>query len=264
MMEKGSRNRPDLNLSQGDFLSREAGPLQPKVKGVVDLVFLIDISGSMGPCIDALKANIAKFIDVLTGKDANNSNPVKDWRAKIVGYRDVNHDRGAWLEDNLFVSDVGSLKAQLIAMRADGGGDEPESLLDALFKIANMGSSDQDAKSPEPDKWRYIYSAKRVMILFTDASFHPRMSIPEAKGGGITDVGNKLNEQKIQVEAFTPKMACYDDLSIISCLNINDINPDGGDPVSAMAAFTSDVAKFKAVLETLAKTVSKPLPTPAL
>jgi hypothetical protein len=32
-----------------------------KVKGIVDIVFLLDATGSMQPCIDAVKNNIAAF-----------------------------------------------------------------------------------------------------------------------------------------------------------------------------------------------------------
>ena len=39
---------------------------QSKAKGVVDIVFLLDATGSMGPCIAALKTNIGLFIDSLT------------------------------------------------------------------------------------------------------------------------------------------------------------------------------------------------------
>src|SRR4029450_9499880 len=39
---------------------------RPKTKGVADIVFLVDISGSMSPCIDALRRNIEAFIDSLS------------------------------------------------------------------------------------------------------------------------------------------------------------------------------------------------------
>ena len=50
-----------------------AAPAQPppvpqarsKTKGVADIVFVVDISGSMSPCIDALRRNIETFIDSL-------------------------------------------------------------------------------------------------------------------------------------------------------------------------------------------------------
>jgi len=47
-----------------------------KTKGVADLVFLVDVSGRMATCIDALRRNIEAFIDSLSHGDANNAAPV--------------------------------------------------------------------------------------------------------------------------------------------------------------------------------------------
>lgn len=57
-------------------------------KGVADLVFLANVSGSMATCIDAQRSNIEAFIDSLSRSDANNAARVRDWRAKVMGYRD--------------------------------------------------------------------------------------------------------------------------------------------------------------------------------
>ncbi|MEI6053385.1 MAG: hypothetical protein WCQ44_11830, partial [Opitutaceae bacterium] len=62
--------------------------VQTKVKGVVDLVMLLDCSGSMQDCIDAIKNSIASFVQQLALTDANGGSPVKEWRMKICGYRD--------------------------------------------------------------------------------------------------------------------------------------------------------------------------------
>ena len=147
-----------------------------KTKGVVDIVFLIDATGSMTSCIDALKRNIEMFIDRLTATDANNTCIVQDWRAKVVGYRDFEADDKPF-EDNAFVRDAAVLKSQLDALGPAGGGDEPESLLDALFKVTTMGSTGKDAPE-DANKWRYRSSAARVVIIFTDASYKDRMVIP--------------------------------------------------------------------------------------
>jgi hypothetical protein len=37
-----------------------------KTKGVADIVFVVDVSGSMATCIDALRANIEAFVDSLS------------------------------------------------------------------------------------------------------------------------------------------------------------------------------------------------------
>src|SRR6187402_482216 len=127
-----------------------------KTKGVADLVFVVDVTGSMAPCIDALRKNIEAFIDSLSQGDGQNVAPVRDWRGKVVGYRDIESAESEglqWFEDNPFVRDVAALKAQLGALKASGGGDEPESLLDTLFKVASMPAVAKGAQSEDPTKW---------------------------------------------------------------------------------------------------------------
>src|SRR5687768_2501635 len=174
------------DVANGPVDVASAPPVAPRArtKGVADIVFLIDVSGSMTPIIDALRKNIETFIDSLSHGDANNAAPVKDWRGKVMGYRDIEHATAEglqWLEDNPFVRDAVALKAQLANLRAAGGGDEPESLLDALYKVATMEATPKGAQGEEPNKWRYRSDAARVVIVFTDASFKETLSIPEAK-----------------------------------------------------------------------------------
>ena len=92
---------------------------QTKTRGVADIVFLIDVSGSMAPAIDALKANIGTFVESLSKGEGNNISPVRDWRAKAVGYRDFEHDPQAFI-DNPFVSDVEALRGQLAGLHGRG------------------------------------------------------------------------------------------------------------------------------------------------
>ena len=89
----------------------------------------------MEPMIDALRKKINAFVDSLRSGDANNAPPMRDWRGKVVGYRDIlvaESEGKEWLEDHPFVRDTAALQAQLAGLRARGGDDEPESLLNAL------------------------------------------------------------------------------------------------------------------------------------
>jgi hypothetical protein len=216
-----------------------------KAKGIVDIVFLVDATGSMQPCIDALKANISTFIDTLTSKGPNNDNPVKHWRAKAVGYRDAIHDK-EWFLDNPFVEDAGVLKSQLNSIVAEGGGDEPESLLDALHKVATMPATEKGAE-PEARSWRYRSSAARVVVAFTDASYHAVMTEP--KGGTFQDLVNVMTSHRIILSLFAPEMSCHGELGSIDKAEYHSI-PDN------LAEFTNDQANFKATMEMLAKSVS--------
>lgn len=239
---------------------------EPKSRGVVDIVFLVDITGSMEPCISALKNNISQFIHSLTTRDANNSCPVSDWRARVVGYRDFVCDEIPFV-DNPFVREPAELTAQLSGLHADGGGDEPESLLDALYKVVEIGQTEKGAQSEDPRLWRYRSSAARVVIVFTDASFHPTMAIPEARGGGITDLFNSLTANRICLSIFAPDMPCYDELSQVDkseyeAIPFDSTDPEG--PQKALAQYTSNRVNFANTLKQLAASVSKSAATPEL
>lgn len=237
-----------------------------KVKGVVDIVFLIDVTGSMEPCITALTQNIGTFIDYLTSTDPNNQCPVKNWRAKAVGYRDFEDRSIEPFVDNPFVEqDATALKAQLALLRADGGGDEPESLLEALYKVANMEQTDKDANTSDPYKWRYRSDAARVVIVFTDATFKEPMVEPA--GGTIEDVKHVCHANRIILSLFAPDMECHDRLSEIDKSEYEAIPYDKSDndgAVQALKDYTTDQANFKRTLEQLAKSVSKSAETVTL
>ncbi len=238
-----------------------------KTKGVADIVFLVDVSGSMQPILDALVRNIEVFVDSLSRGDANNAAPVRDWRGKVVGYRDFDAAPGEglpWIEDHPFVRDAVALKAQLATLRAQGGGDEPESLLDALYTVATMEAAPKGAQSEEPTKWRYRSEAARVVVVFTDASFKETLQIPQAKGGSLQDVANVVMANRIILSLFAPNFEGYDRLSQIDKSEWEVVEYEGLSPQEALQKYTADAANFRTTLKQLAASVSKSAETVAL
>ena len=238
-----------------------------RTKGVADVVFLIDVSGSMSPIIDALRKNIEAFVDSLSTGDSNNAPAVRDWRGKVIGYRDIEAAQTEgleWLEDHPFVRDTAALKAQLASLRAQGGGDEPESLLDALYTVATMEASAKGAQSEDADKWRYRSDAARVVVVFTDASFKETMSIPEAKGGALQDVANVVMANRIILSLFAPNFEGYDRLSQIDKSEWEVVEYDGLNAQEALQKFTADPTNFRTTLKQLAASVSRSAETVAL
>lgn len=238
-----------------------------KTKGVADIVFVVDISGSMAPCIDALRRNIEGFVDALSQGDANNAAPVKDWRGRVVGYRDFEAAASEglpWLVDHPFVRSTDALKAQLSTLQAAGGGDEPESLLDVLYKVASMEASSKGSQTIEPLKWRYRSDAARVVIVFTDASFKETMGIPEAKGGTLQDVANVVMANRIILSLFAPNFEGYDRLSQIDKSEWEVVEFEGLTAPEALQKFTSDPVNFRTTLKQLAASVSRSAETVAL
>jgi hypothetical protein len=187
---------------------------------VVDIVMLMDLSESMQRCIDAVKNNVSVFVSRLEARDENNKSPATDWRIKVCGYRNHQATPGTtdenWFVDNPFVTDVASVEAQIAgpSMRASGGGDEPPSLLDALFKIAKTEQSGMQDEL-DPLKWRASGLADRVTVFFTGATFKSPMTVPEASGGGVVDVILALMGAKIILCGFCPEWEGYEVLASV-------------------------------------------------
>ena len=123
-----------------------------KVKGVADVVFLFDCTGSMDPYIDNVKNNVASLI-----KGFNATANVKlDWRVRAMGFKDFFVDKDCLINDFLFTDDADEFaNNQLARLRADGGGDEKESALDAIWYALKRSD------------WRP--RCTKVIVLFTDA-----------------------------------------------------------------------------------------------
>lgn len=249
--------RRNTRLDMSDTEKPEGAP---KVRGVVDICFLVDATGSMQPCIDAIKANIRKFVEKLTTPDANGGVELADWRACICGYRDYDYEPKHGKEKlvlNNFTRDVSELVKQLEELHAEGGGDEPESLLDALYDVINRGKTDR-GEDPKPEKWRYASSAARCIIVLTDASFHETMTV--VPGAGLDDIINLIQQERIRLSLFAPEMTCHYQLSeadkcVYNAIPYDESNSKGA--VEALRNFTSDEANFEETLALLAKSVSR-------
>jgi hypothetical protein len=226
-----------------------------KVKGIADIVFLVDATGSMATCIDKLKENISVFVDSLTGRDPNAKQALKEFRAKVVGYRDFTDRSAPPFVDNPFVASAPELKTQLAGLTAEGGGDEPESLLEALFKVASMEET-ADGAPLQPNCWRPRKEALRAIIVFTDATF--KTTLVEPAGGSMTDVQHHLRTKKVLLQVFAPEIPGFDGYDDLTRLPKSAWYPvtGGSSPQEALALYTSDRDKFQAVLQELGKTVS--------
>lgn len=213
-------------------------PRQIKIKGVADIVFCIDATGSMGPCISSVLNNIDSFIRSLETSMPNN--PV-DWRARVIVYRDFNVDSNSDLENSFdFVNSSGALKAQLDSIVADGGGDEPESTLDAVW-YAIKGS-----------KWRATGQVHKVIVVFTDATPLPNLNprtIAELRVIDVLDaLKEKIQEDRIKLFMFVQRDPLYEEISKWSRVEV--IQYDNA--VEALATID-----FKPIMEKIGKTVSQ-------
>ena len=130
----------------------------------VDIVFCIDCTGSMGPVIDLVKEKVRKFPIDLKDALATKEKQVHELRIRVVAFRDLESDSDALEVSEFFMvepsTDSANFESFVSRLGASGGGDEPESGLEALA-IA-MGSDWTD----KGDRQRHL------IVMFTDASAH--------------------------------------------------------------------------------------------
>lgn len=130
----------------------------------VDIVFCIDVTGSMGPILNLVKSKALSFYRDLTSEMSHKGKNINQLRAKIVAFRDYGaDDDNAMLVTDFFDLEKNSdqFKRVINSLEPVGGGDEPE---DALEALAFSMKSDW---TREGDKRRHL------IVVWSDASTHP-------------------------------------------------------------------------------------------
>ncbi|MEW6756023.1 MAG: vWA domain-containing protein, partial [Candidatus Latescibacterota bacterium] len=130
-----------------------SGPARPEEGPRLDVAFLLDATGSMGDEIDAVKERIREMIAQIAAGE-----PTPDVRFGIVAYR----DRGDEYVTRLYplTRDIDRIVANLDEIHADGGGDTPESLNEALHVVLH------------DLEWDAGPQASRLVFVIADAPPH--------------------------------------------------------------------------------------------
>ena len=160
-----------------------------------DIVFVLDVTGSMGNEIDKVKDNIIEFADSLTVRGI-------DYRLGMVTFLDV--------IENIypFTNDVQYFKTLVDQQYAHGGGDEPENSLQALLEASKFSFRDQ---------------CNRVVIWITDATYHENDTYTTPTRDQVI---NALLSKGIVVHSIGPetnKSGYYDPIIIPTGGNFYDI-----------------------------------------
>ncbi len=233
------------------------------IRKSADIIFLLDATGSMQPAIDAVKLDIERFVAALEAPHVDKEFAVYDWRAAVFAFRDYKYDTEnavPWFVSNPFTRDVSEVKRQLDSIEATGGGDEPESLLDALMKISQMPSAEAiDRQAYEdPVAWRDRRSAARFVIVISDARFHKDVS--STPGVTMDDIANVLMSLRLHLFMIAPAFEDfdgYDDLSMIDKSEYFSIPLEGRTPVNALREFVQDQHSFGRLFDRMARDICK-------
>ncbi|MCU1406760.1 MAG: hypothetical protein JWQ43_3063 [Glaciihabitans sp.] len=130
----------------------------------VDIVFCIDVTGSMNPILDAVKANALGFYDDVQTNLTEKGKNVAQLRVRVVAFRDFAADADQALEESPFYElpdERAGFSEFVNGLVAQGGGDAPESGLEAVALA--IGSP-----------WTSIGDRRRqVIVVWTDQPAHP-------------------------------------------------------------------------------------------
>jgi Mg-chelatase subunit ChlD len=121
---------------------RPAGLTNERPK--VEVVFVLDTTGSMGGLIQAAKEKIWSIATTMS-----RAQPAPEIRIGLVAYRDRGDSYVTRVVD--LSSDLDSMYATLMDFRAEGGGDGPESVNQALHDAVHGVSWSQDPQAYKVD-----------------------------------------------------------------------------------------------------------------
>ena len=142
-----------------------------KVKGQVDIVFVVDTTGSMTSYIRNVKNNIIAFVEELDSANIRSN-------FALVDYRDITHDGQHYTnvkknekDNSNWFKSAEEFKKQIEALSVSGGGDAPETAIDALemARQLNMRKTSQ-----------------KFFVLVTDAGYK------EDNNYGITSMNEMI------------------------------------------------------------------------
>lgn len=119
----------------------------------IEVVFILDTTGSMGGLIDAAKEKIWSIASNMASAES-----APEIKMGLVAYRDRGDNYVTRTVD--LSSDLDSIYATLMDFQADGGGDGPESVNQALYDAVNKIS------------WSQNNNTYKVIFLVGDAPPH--------------------------------------------------------------------------------------------
>ncbi|NOY61226.1 MAG: VWA domain-containing protein [Calditrichaeota bacterium] len=190
--------------------------------GAADIIFVLDVTGSMGGEIDKVKDNIIEFADSLNFRGV-------DFRLGLVTFLDN--------IENIYPFTRSAQYFQTLVGQqyAHGGGDAPENSLEALEKAS---------------QYDFRNDAKRIAIWITDVNYHEHDSVTQLRK---QDVINELLVRDITVHAIGPKnykTTYYDPIIIATGGNYYNIHGNFRD-------ILLDISRLKSSFQYLLSFVTK-------
>lgn len=135
------------------YSADDARLIAERVPGELDLVFLVDATGSMGPYIDEVQRHLVSLVETVRASPL-----CKSLRVGVVSYRDHPPEESSYVTRTLDLTvDMAAVSGAVAQLAAQGGGDGPEAVTDGLFELVRLD-------------WRA--GAAKTVVWFGDAPPH--------------------------------------------------------------------------------------------
>jgi hypothetical protein len=159
--------------------SLAAPPPAPRgLSYAVDIVFCVDVTGSMTPILDQVKANALRFYGDVQANLTAKGKTIDELRVRVVAFRDIVADGEAALQESPFFelpAEETGFSGFVNGLAAEGGGDAPESGLEAVaLAMTSPWTTRGDRR-------------RQVIVVWTDQPAHPldASALPPAFAGRV-------------------------------------------------------------------------------
>ncbi len=181
-------NKTESNASFGGWRQSKNNNTMATNQGLsynVDLVFCIDVTGSMAPVLETVKTNALKLYPDLMKEMEKKDKWVDTVRIKVIAFRDFEADGKNALEVLDFVDlkeKQEEFRSFVTALKPEGGGPIPENGLEAL------------AMAMESDWNKGGDKRRHIIVVYSDAPTHPLEKKSEYKPDGMPANFNELTD----------------------------------------------------------------------
>ena len=124
----------NYNILKEDFKVLEEYEMKIFKDANLDIMFIMDLTGSMGIWLNETKKSVKKIIEEIT-----DNNPGSKIRISFIGYRDFrDKNEKRKYDSHEFTENIGEFNNFLMTLDCNGGGDEPEDVVGALRQALKM------------------------------------------------------------------------------------------------------------------------------
>lgn len=200
--------------------SLAAPPPAPRgLSYAVDIVFCVDVTGSMTPILEQVKANALRFYGDVQSNLTAKGKTIDELRVRVVAFRDIVADGEAALQESPFFelpAEETGFSGFVNGLVAEGGGDAPESGLEAVaLAMTSPWTTRGDRR-------------RQVIVVWTDQPAHSldASALPPALAGrvpadfsALTDVWEDpqgpLGSSSKRLIVFAPDGPGWSDISAV-------------------------------------------------